>query len=42
MSCVYCKHYQGLKKKCRKGKLIKNLSESFDCQDYKYDQKVKG
>lgn len=41
MSCVYCKHYKGLQKKCEKGVEIKNLSESFNCENYQYNQKVK-
>ena len=40
MSCVYCVYYEGLDRKCRKGTMIKNLSESFNCPDYRYDGKV--
>ena len=34
MSCVFCKYYNGLFLDCDKGTMIRNLSESFDCNDF--------
>ena len=41
MSCLFCKEYRGLKEPCTKGITIENLSESFDCEFYKYNGRVK-
>ena len=41
MSCIYCIHYQGLHESCLKGITVQNLSESFNCEYYTYDGKVK-
>jgi hypothetical protein len=41
MSCLFCVEYRGLKEPCTKGITIENLSESFDCEFYKYNGRVK-
>ena len=41
MSCVFCTEYKGLKRLCRKWIFVENLSESFDCEHYNYNQEVK-
>ncbi len=37
MSCLFCKEYHGLKEPCRKGIMVQNLSESFNCEYYEYN-----
>lgn len=41
MSCIYCIEYRGLNEPCNKGLLVENLSESFNCDYYQYNQELK-
>lgn len=38
MSCVFCKEYHGLNEPCNRGITVQNLSESFNCEYYEYNE----
>ena len=38
MSCLFCNYYKGIGEKCKKGTIVENTYESFDCEDYEYNQ----
>ena len=40
MSCLFCLNYNGAGKHCQKQVYVENTYESFDCEDYEYNQGV--
>ena len=42
MSCMFCTEYKGIGEPCNRGITVQNLSESFNCEYYKYNGELNG